>query len=129
MEMMGLLSGPLLVRTAVAGPNLHRCAIGSASTSHVEAEAGRATNDGAIRIEGPLLVRAVVTVGDLCPGARRCGACWYLEALVAIYLQFAIGQGGPLLVRAAVAVPDAQQRAVGGGCSWYIQASIRSHAS
>ena len=90
--MPGLLPGPLLVAAAVAGPDLHGGAVGGASPGHVEAETGPATNDGAVGVEGPLLVAAAVAVLDLHPGARRRGEARHVEALVAIHLQFPIGQ-------------------------------------
>ncbi len=122
------MPGPLLVVAACAGPDLHRAAIGGASAGHIEAEAGLATDDGAIGVEVPLLVRAAVAVVDLHPGARRLGVSRHIKALAAIHLQLTVGQGGPLLVRAAGAVPDVQQRAVGRSRPWHIQASVRAYA-
>ncbi|HEY0752417.1 MAG TPA: hypothetical protein VGD98_00440 [Ktedonobacteraceae bacterium] len=105
------MAGPLLVIGAVTGPDLHRGTVGG----HIEAEAGLATDDGAVSVEVPQLVAAAVAVIDLYPGACRCGVAWYVKALVALDLQFAVGEGGPLLIATAVAVPDVQQRAVGCG--------------
>ncbi len=125
---MQLLAGPLLVAAAVAGPDLHRGAIGSASAGHIEAEAGLATDDGAVGVEVPLLVRAVIAVVDLHPGARRLGVSRHVEALAAVHLQFTVGQGGPLLVRTAGTVIDLQQRAVGRSRPWHVQAPVRAHS-
>jgi len=124
----GLAPSPLLVAATVAGPDLHGGAVSSAGASHVEAETGPATNDGAVSVEIPLLVAAAVAVVDLHPGARRRGEVRHVEALVAVHLQLAVGQGGPLLVHPAVAIPDLQQRAIGRGKPWHIQAAVGAHA-
>jgi hypothetical protein len=68
---MGLAPGPLLIATAVAGLDVHGGVVCGASAGHVEAETGPVPNDGAVGVEGPLLVRATVAVPDLHPGARR----------------------------------------------------------
>src|SRR5437667_9874668 len=127
--MMELLSVPLLVAVAVAGPDLHCGTVGGASSSHVEAEAGLATDDAAIGVEGPLLIGTTVAVVDLHPGACCRGVIRDVEALVAVHLQLTVGQGGPLLIGTAVAVPDLQQSAVGRGLTWHVQASVRSHTA
>jgi hypothetical protein len=70
-EIMELLADPLLVAAAVAGLDVHGGVVGGASPGHVEAETGPAPNNGTVGVEGPLLVRAIVAVPDLHPGARR----------------------------------------------------------
>ncbi len=124
----GLLACPLLVATAVAGPDIHPGAVGRACTNHVEAEAGLAADDRAVGVEGPQLVRASVAVPDLHLGACRRGMAWHVEALVTIDLQLSVRQGGPLLVRATIAVPDIQQGAVGRDRPWNIQATVRTRS-
>ncbi len=84
--MMGLLPGPLLVAAAVAGPDLHSSAVGGASASHIEAEAGLSSHDSAIGVEDPLLVCPSVAAPDLHPGARRRAVVRHVEAHVAIHL-------------------------------------------
>ena len=126
-QMMGLLTRPLLIAGTITGPDFYSRAVGGASTSHVEAEAGLTTNNRPIGVEGPLLVRSVIAVPDLYPGSRRCGMIGHVQALVAIHLQLSIRQCAPLLVRSTVAVPDIQQRAIGRGQPWHIQAAVRSN--
>jgi hypothetical protein len=62
---MELLPDPLLVTATVAGLDVHGGVVGGASAGHVEAETGPATNDSAVGVESPLLVRATVAVPDL----------------------------------------------------------------
>jgi hypothetical protein len=62
---MGLLPRPVLVAAAVAGPDLYCGAVGGASAGHIEAEARSRSDDGAVGVEGPLLVGTIVAVPDL----------------------------------------------------------------
>jgi hypothetical protein len=82
----GLIASPLLIGTAVAGPDLDSSAVGGASAGDIETEAGLATNDGAIGVEGPLLIGTSVAVPDFHTRARSGGVIGYVEALVAIDL-------------------------------------------
>jgi hypothetical protein len=84
--MMGLLPGPLLIVAADAGPDLYCGAVGGAAATHVEAEAGLATDDGAVCVEGPLLVRSAITVPDRHLAARRRSVVQHVKTLVAVDL-------------------------------------------
>src|SRR5579883_988100 len=82
----GLLPGPFLVAAAIAGPDLHRGAVGGTRPGHIKTETGLAAHHGAISVEIPLLVGAAVAVPDLHPRACRGGVIGHIQAFIAIHL-------------------------------------------
>src|SRR5579883_2644415 len=80
----GLLPGPFLVAATVAGPDLHRGAVGGTRPGHIKTETRLAANNGPIGVQVPLLIGPAVAVPDLHPGSRCRSVVGDVEALVAI---------------------------------------------
>src|ERR1022692_341317 len=104
---------PLLIGTAVAGPDVELGAVGGGESRVVEALAGHRVRQRAVQCL-PLLVRATVAGPQLDQGAVGRAGPGDIHALAA-QIDRAVAGEGPALRGAAVAVPHLDLRAVGGG--------------